>query len=275
MANHSSNHEVQDFERDVLQQSHQIPVLVDFWADWCGPCKILGPVLERLANESDHSWKLAKVDTERHREVAARYNIRSIPNVKLFVDGNVISEFVGALPEPMVKQWLRKNIPSPFRTEIARAQGLLAEGKSLKAQTILEVVLQKEPANQQARVTLAQTLLFSDPEKAVDLVSGMAEDSEYFDAVDAIRTISAMMKKVSYPDTLPDHPTKPAYLAAIEQMQRGDFDGALEKFIEVIRNDRYYDDDGSRKACIAIFRILGEEHATTQKYRREFSRALY
>ena len=270
-----NDHEVHDFATEVVQRSHQIPVVVDFWAEWCGPCKILGPVLERLAGESDSRWALAKVDTEKHREAAAQYNIRSIPNVKLFVDGNVTAEFVGALPEPMVRRWLQKEIPSTHRKEIEKAKQRIHEDKTLEAQNILDAIVHKEPGNREARVMLAQTFLFSDHRKCADLVRDIAEDSEYFDVAEAIRTVASLFSRSAHPEMLPETGVTTSYLAAIEYLRTRNFDGALEKFIEVIRNDRYYDEDGSRKACIAIFKILGEEHAITQKYRREFSRALY
>lgn len=264
-------YDVKDFQKEVIERSNDIPVLVDFWAEWCGPCKILGPVLERVAAEANGSWQLAKVNTEEHPEVAMQYNIRSIPNVKLFVDGKMETEFVGALPEPMVKQWLAKNIPGRHRKDIGKAEQLLAAGDSAGAQQLLETVVQHEPQNHKARTLLARLLIFTNPGKAQTLVEGIEEDSEYFDVADAVRTFAGMADK----QDLPEDGVKQQYLAAIRKLTANDFAGALEGFIEVIRTNRYYDDDGARKACIAIFKILGEEHEITQTYRREFSRALY
>jgi putative thioredoxin len=267
------NYDVDNFTTQVLERSHQVPVLVDFWADWCGPCKILGPVLERLAENSKGRWALAKVDTEKLTDVAAKYNIRSIPNVKLFVDGKVAAEFVGALPETMVKQWLQRNLPSKFRKDVAQAEQFLVNNQVDKAQKLLYMVVQKEPDNHEARVMLARTHLFSDQTRAVDLIKDIAADSEYFDAAEAIRTFASVLGR--NPDTLPGSPVRQTYLEAIEHLRVNNFGKALGGFIDVIRSERYYDDDGSRRACIAIFKILGEEHETTKRYRRDFSRALY
>ncbi len=267
------SYDVDNFRTQVLEHSYQIPVLVDFWADWCGPCKILGPVLERLAKHSNGRWALAKVDTEKHTDVAMQYNIRSIPNVKLFVDGKVAAEFVGALPEAMVKQWLQKNLPSKFRKDVEQAEQLLIEDQVHKAQKVLQTVVQNEPDNHKARVMLAQTYLFSDQAKAIDLIKDIAVASEYYDVAEAMHTFASLFGKS--PDTLPESPVKQTYLAAIENLRANNFRGALEKFIDVIGTERYYDDDGSRKTCIAIFKILGEENEITGKYRRDFSRALY
>jgi putative thioredoxin len=266
--------DIHDFETEVIQRSLQIPVLVDFWAEWCGPCRMLSPVLEKLAGQSIGEWALAKVNTEELPDVAREYGIRSIPNVKMFYGGKVVGEFVGALPENMIVQWLKQNLPSRNQSRIDEADTLIAEGEVAEAQASLESILSDEPANQQAQVLLAKTYLFDDPARAMELVEHL-DDPQYSETSDAIKTLARLLTLANGAAELQDSPTKQEYLAAISALQSRKFDESLEKFIAVIRNDRYYDDDGSRKACIAIFKILGEEHPTTQKYRRDFSSALY
>ena len=148
--------------RCKAERSYTLPVLVDFWAEWCGPCKVLGPILERLAKQHEGEWALAKLDTEEHRAIAAKYTIRSIPNVKLFVDGEVGDEFVGALPEPAVVEWLSKAVPSKYRVQLDGARQLLLEGRASSAQEMLETIIAAEPNNDQAIVLLGQTFLGSD-----------------------------------------------------------------------------------------------------------------
>jgi putative thioredoxin len=269
------NYEVHDFEQEVIRRSSLIPVVVDFWADWCGPCRILGPVLERLAEKDKERWVLAKVDTEHHQEIAAEYGIRSIPAVKLFIDGKIVDEFTGALPEQQVVQWLDRALPNKLRKEVDRARALLDAGKMLEAQAVLTAVLQKDPDNEDARVTLAGTYIKAAPAKAVELVAGIEEHSKNWPMVEAIRSFAALTKKLDRPDDLPESSVKPIYMDAIRALADHDYGKAMEGFIEVIRSDRYYDEDGSRKACISIFRLLGEASEVTQTYRRSFSSALY
>ena len=269
------NYETHDFINDVIKRSYKIPVLVDFWAEWCAPCRILGPVLERLAAQSGGQWELVKLNTEEYPEIAQQYGIQGIPNVKLFVDGEVADEFVGALPEEMIVQWLRKAVPGKYRSQIKQAQQFVAEGHLRKAQKLLHKVVKAEPENQEAMVWLAHTYLYSDYPKALELVQDIRADSEYFEIAEMIQTFGALFQTYEQPETLPEGAVKEIYLTAIHELQREHFEGALERFIEVIRQKRSYDDDGARKACIAIFKFLGEEHELTRKYRREFSSALY
>ena len=127
--------DVDNFDQQVLERSRELPVLVDFWAAWCGPCRVLGPVLEAMASQTDGRWELAKVDTETHQDVAARYGIRSIPAVKLFVDGEVVDEFVGALPEPQIRAWLERLLPRPSQAEVLRAGELAAVAHNASRQS--------------------------------------------------------------------------------------------------------------------------------------------
>lgn len=271
----SKNHEVNDFQKDVLDRSHIVPVLVDFWAEWCGPCKTLGPILERLAATSNNRWVLAKVDTDAHQDLAATYGIRSIPNVKLFVDGKFADEFVGALPEYAVRKWLEKAVPGRYRKELERSEAFIRDGKTAEAQALLEQVLANEPANEQARVLLSRTVVFGNPAKALALVGDIEEHSEQFAAADSIKTIAGLLGASGTAPGQGENPAAASYNEGIRLFRTMDFGGALRNFIDVIRTDRTLADDGARKACIAIFRFLGDEHPVTKEYRRAFSSALY
>ena len=267
--------DVVDFQRDVLDRSRDRPVVVDFWAAWCGPCRVLTPILERLADEAHGAWILAKVDTEALPHIAARYAVRGIPTVKLFVEETLRAEFTGALPEPSVRQWLEKNLPGKFVRDLEHAQALFVSGNEIASLAIVNDVLMHEPGNLQARILGAQIHLFSNPEHAVSLLEGLEEHIENFEKVDSVRTLAAILSKAAHPDTLPEGAVRALYTSALQAAARRDFDVALAAFIDVIRADRHYDNDGSRKACIAMFKYLGESHELTLKHRRDFSSALY
>lgn len=268
--------DVDNFENEVIQTSRTVPVLVDFWAPWCGPCHALGPVLERLAEQSDGKWRLAKLNTDEHPDVSQRYGIRGIPAVKLFVDGDVVDEFTGALPEYAVAQWLEKALPSENKKRLGRAEKAIEEGNESEAESVLEEILVDEPQNPKARLLLARLLAFREPQRAAELAAGSAfAGPGYVQIEEAVNTVARLFELADDADALPESDVRRAYLSAIDAVASENFDGALEHFIGVIQTDRYYDDDGARKACVALFTLLGDDHPAVKQHRRRFDMALY
>ncbi len=270
-----AGYDVTDFQMEVLERSKEVPVLVDFWAEWCGPCRVLGPVLERMAQHAGGRWELKKVNTEQFPEVSAQYGIRSIPNVKLFSGGHPIDEFVGALPEPAIQQWLDKALPDPNSDLLDHAEALLRSGHADAAAEQAQKVLSIMPGHLRARTLTALALLFKESSKAYELVKDFDEGSEQWELAGSVQEIARILARAKDPGSFEEKPVRSQYLKAISFLAEEKFDEALSAFIDVIREDRYYDDDGSRKICIAIFKYLGEEHEITLKHRRDFGSALY
>lgn len=264
-------YDVKDFNEEVIKRSKKIPVLVDFWAEWCGPCKMLGPVLEKMADKYEGKFELAKLNTDGNQAIAVQYGIRSIPNVKLFINGEVTDEFTGALPEQKVEKWLMKAIPDKNAEEVNKANDLLKKGETERASLILEKLLKSEPDNAKLKILLAKAILFKDYITAEKLASECLNDIENSEIIDSIKTIAHLFSITG----LNGSGAASEYKSAIEELRNKNFDLALEKFIDVIKTDRILDEDGARKACIAIFKYLGEENEITLKHRRNFGSALY
>ena len=265
------SHEIVDFEKDVLQRSQQVPVVVDFWAAWCGPCRVIGPVVERLAGEANGRWELAKVDTEAHPAIAKRYGIMSIPNVKLFVNGEVVDEFVGAIPETEIRRWLDAAIPSPHAAAVAAARELLAGGALAEAETALRRVLAAEPRNADACLALAEALLRTDPAAVEGTLLGVEGEAAVAERAAALIALARLAAAADRPGELPESPAKEPLLKAGAAIRAGDYAAALEALIESVRRDRRYLDGAAREAGRSIFLLLGIHHPISERFHRAFS----
>ncbi len=266
--------EVQNFEKDVLAASRQQPVLVDFWAPWCQPCLILGPVLEKLEKQASGQWRLVKINTDANPELSAAWGIRGIPAVKMFHQGEMIAEFTGALPETQVRRWLETHLPSASKSKLQEAKAALARGEGEKARKLLHSAIQADGQNLEARVLLAEQVFLENAEQALAAIEGLDESSPLYDRVQALRTLHRLLQMENTPPA-GNAPGWELYWQGIEALRRGDFAAAFEAWIETMLTNRQLDDDGARRACVALFTFLGSEHALTQNYRRKFSSALY
>ena len=260
-----------DFQTDVLDASQAAPVLVDFWAPWCGPCRVLGPTLDRLADAADGRWSLVKVNTDEHPELMQAFGIRGIPAVKLFSDGAVVGEFTGALPEPEVRRWLDAHLPSPARRAYDAARAALDAGDRDAARDGLAAALDAEPEASwalDARLQLARLVVFDAPERAAELAAGIPSSE-----AEAIGTLAAALQQD--PDALPPSPTRDRYAQGLRALRTGALDDGLAAFVEVVQRDRAYQEDGARKIIVALFQTLGEDDPVVQKHRPVFNRSLY
>ena len=266
--------EVKDFQGQVLDESRQRPVLVDFWAPWCGPCRQLGPLLEKLASEPDAAFVLAKLNTDEDPTTAGRYDIKSIPAVKLFVDGEVVDEFIGALPEAQVRRWLENALPNGTKTQIEEAQRLIAAGQSDEAGEVLEAVLAAEPQNTAATAMLARLLAFDDPELAVQLAGIAAQDATNYDLSRAMNKLAELLRDESAAG-LPDEPAKQHYIEGIEALASKDVDKALSSLVQSVRVNAKYANGAARNAAVAVLTVLGKEDPLVKKHRRALEMALF
>ena len=269
------SYEVNDFQSDVIEASRNQPVLVDFWAPWCGPCRQLSPVLEQLANEAE-DWTLVKVNTDEHSTQARQYGVRGIPAVKLFVDGTVEAEFTGAKPKHFIQNWLDDHLPSESKSRIEQARQALDDGNDEEAEQLLWPVLEDDPDHDEAQVLMSHALAFRDPQRAQALADAAdVADPTLRQTKESVQILARLAERSEDPSSLPEADGHEAYVRAITALADQDFETAVEHFIEVVQTNRDYDEDGARKACVALFTLLGDQHPVTQTYRRRFDMALY
>ena len=272
------NQNVVDLQKDIVDASFKQPIVIDFWAEWCAPCRMLGPILEKLAGQANGRWRLVKINTELQQDLAMQFGISSIPAVKMVSEGEIVAEFVGALPEPQVLKWLDENLPTKSKSALEQAIQALEQGDQRKAKQLLKYAVDQDDSNLDAKIMLARLIFEENPDKAIKLVQDIDESHSRFDEVEAMRNLHRLLN--SYKDLAKQARNQNTeawklYLDGISALQKQDYARALESWIDVIILDRQLDDDGARKACAALFKILGSTHELTQKYHRRFSSALF
>jgi putative thioredoxin len=275
------------FERDVITASTLAPVLVDFWAPWCGPCKTLGPMLEKLEAEAAGKWKLVKVNVDENQELAAHFQVRSIPHVMAFADGQPVDQFVGVLPEGQLREFIERLVPQGADASRLEAQAALAEGRREDAYDALQAALAYDPGFDEARMDRIEMLLedhrIDEARNEVDLLSPKTTqgiDARFnaiktrLDAVDAAADLpptDALEAKVAAnPDDL-----EARFDLASAFIARRKYEGALEHLLAIVQRDRTFREDIGRKTMLSVFDLAAHQPALVSQWRRKLSALLF
>jgi putative thioredoxin len=281
---HASDVTSATFERDVIQASHAQPVIVDFWAPWCAPCRVLKPILEKLAGEYGGRFRLAKVNSDDNQEIAAAYGIRSIPDVFAFRDGKPVSHFLGALPESQVRAFIDQVVPSPSEIERLRAAALAAAGDAAGALAALEKAVVLDPRNALARLDLAERLIVQNRAgEAEAQLAEVAPDTRLDARVEALRASIGFARsgasatseaelRARLAANPADHEARLALAQRHAAAKR--YASALDELLEIVRRDKDWRDGEARRQVVNIFNLAGEPELVSE-YRRKLSSALY
>lgn len=257
--------EVSDFAREVVERSQQIPVLVDFWADWCEPCKQLAPQIEAAVRRFAGRVVLAKVNADQHPQWVQRAGVRGLPNVKLLIGGRVADEFTGVQPQAAIEQWLEQLLPPAPSDVLADVDALLADGHRQQALARLMQATQMPEAPVGVWLRLARLLLLEQPAQAQQALQQIPPGAREADDARAMLRVLDFLDAPT--DTLADSPARAPYIVAQQALARADVTQAMDALIESVRLDRKFEDDLARKRLVDMFNWLGSADERTRDYR--------
>ncbi len=266
-----------DFEYEVLAYSQNIPVVVDFWAAWCRPCRDLGALLVRLAGEAQGRFRLARVNVDENPNLALRYGVRSLPTVKAFVNGQVVAEFVGAIPEARLREFLeRLQPPSPTALKLEKAESLLTDGEWAEAETLFREVLEEEGEDPRALLGLVKSLLAQGKGyEALAILEAFPASRQFTQAMLLKPYAHALVELRQRRVDEEEDELAAAYWNAIRLASRGNILAALDGLLDILRQDKRYRDDQARQVVLSLLEILGEENPLTRQYRNELALILF
>jgi putative thioredoxin len=273
------------FMADVVEASAHMPVLVDFWAPWCAPCRQLMPILDRLAQEFAGRLQLAKVNTDEQQELAQQIGIRSLPTVVMFKDRTAVEHFVGVQPESQIRALIEKHLPKVVDAPLDRARALKASGDFAGARTLIQQALTGDAGNVTLQVELAELRALEGD------VEGARHELERLQGIEpnhaAVKRLAALIEfsevVAAYPDVRAlkeraatnDSDLELRHALAVHQLLGGDVEPALDTWLHMLRHNRTFKDDLARRSLVLAFELIGDADPIVAKTRREMAKSMF
>lgn len=264
-----------NFEYEVVNFSHNTPVVVDFWAEWCVPCKMLDPILRKIANDYEGLFRLAKVNVDENQSLAMRFNVRGIPAVKAFRDGKMIAEFSGVQSETKIRKFLKEIIPSTLDLNIEKANSLLEAANWEQANNVFRQVVSEQPGHPNALLGIAKSLIaLGRGSEARDILNSFPVSRE-FSSAEKLKPITKAITEYKKLNQETLNPIDLTYFHALRLVSLGNLPAAMDGILDVLRLDRNYHNDEAKQVILGIFEILGPENPITRQYQSELASVLF
>jgi len=264
------------FESEVVLRSHEVPVVVDFWAPWCGPCRTLSPILERQAIEAGGAFLLAKINVDDNPALSIRFGVQGIPAVKAFRHGEVAAEFVGAQPETVVKRFIEQLAPSETQQAIDEALSLLGTRHYQQAESSFREVLNGDEGNADAALGLVESLLMrGQGGEALEILEHFPAGTAWAKAETYKPLAELLVETDKQEASVEDDPIEASLHQSARLIERGNIEAAMDGFLSVLREDKNYRSGMVRQVMLALFELLGDQDPTTRKYREELASVLF
>ncbi len=265
------------FQYDVLQRSAEIPVVVDFWAPWCDPCQMLSPILERLANDPDYYFILAKVNVDENPQLSMQYSIQGIPAVLAFVNGELVDSFVGVQPEGQIRKFLSSLIPDEVEQIIDDGKSLLATRHWSEAEDIFRDLHDEYPRRADVNLGLGLALLAQgEAAEALEYLQKVKDGRERTQAEKLIPLAQFMRRAAESTEEIADlEPLDAQYRQAGRLLLNEKYEAAMDGLLDILRQDKRYRRGEPRAIMLGLFELLGENSTLTRQYRNELASVLF
>jgi len=264
-----------DFQYEVLQYSAQVPVVVDFWATWCVPCRVLGPKLEALAREGEGRFRLAKINVDENARLAKQYKVRSIPAVKAFVDGFVVSEFSGVLGDENLRDFIKRLAPPPGDLLLSKGMNLIRLGEVAEAESVFREYLFMQSNNPGALLGLVRVLLMQGKGQESKLLLKNFPASSEFNTAHLLEPVAEAFTDPGSPEVGFNESFEAAFRNSIRLAKRGNVFAALDGFLDILRKDRHYRHEQVRDICVGLLTMMGDDYPDVRQYRQELASVLF
>ena len=264
-----------NFDYEVIAYSQQFPVVVDFWASWCAPCKVLGPILEKITREYNGDFRLAKVDIDQNPNLATRFNVRSIPTVKAFKENKLVSEFMGAIPEPKIRDFIQILVPGQDTLILEKGKTLLGLKQGRNAETVFRQVLEKNPQQPTALLGLTKSLLLQGQGNEALAVLDHFPISRELPTAEMLRPLAHALVNFEKEAAFSEDPLKAAYHNALRLVKKGNLEAAMDGILDILRQDKNLRNGEIRKIFVSLLELLPEDNPATRNYRNELALILF